>query len=162
MKDKFVRMIYLVSIAISLALWTGTALPEESACERLIELSEINWINNNYDESDCLLTKSLNTCPDRFDVYWRMIRNEYDRIESIPRSKKPDKEALVKRYQAMEDMADLCIEKDKNDGNCYLWKGIAMGRRGLTQCPLFWGRFSLMSFSVCSAGIPMISFLFSA
>ncbi len=55
------RMIFLVTIVFSMALWTGTALPEESTCERLIELSEKNWMNNNYDESDRLLTKSLNT-----------------------------------------------------------------------------------------------------
>jgi len=66
-------------------------------------------------------------------LYWRKIRNEYDRIEAIPRDKKPEKEELIKRYQAMEALAESCIEQDSSDGNCLLWKGIAMGRRGTTQ-----------------------------
>jgi tetratricopeptide (TPR) repeat protein len=91
------------------------------------------WLENKYDESDKLLDKVMNICPDRAEPYWRTARNEYDRIEAIPRDKKPDKNILMKRYQALEALADKGIELDENNGACWMWKGVGIGRYGTTR-----------------------------
>lgn len=109
------------------------AQADDSACNELIVKAEQAWAAYHYDGSDRFLDQAMKACPERSEIYWRKIRNEYDRIEAIPREKKPDKEALIKRYRAMEELADTGAAKDETDGNCLFWKGVAMGRRGTTQ-----------------------------
>ena len=106
-------------MAIKLARYFGT--------------SEELWMKLDYKASDAALEQARKLCPDNPEIYWRMARNEYGYVEMIPRDQKPGKEELLKRYTRMENLADKCIELDENDGECRLWKAVAMGRRGSTQ-----------------------------
>lgn len=124
--------LFLVTV-LALALGPLAALAGDASCDGLIEKAEKEWMAGDYDASDKVLEQARKTCPDRAEVYWRMARNEYDRIEDIPREKKPGKDALVKRYRGVEELAGKCMELDPKDGNCWQWKGIGMGRRGTTQ-----------------------------
>jgi tetratricopeptide (TPR) repeat protein len=105
----------------------------EISCEELIRDSEILWMDDNFDESDKLLDEAKELCPNRAELYWRKARNEYLRLEAIPREEKPDDDVLIERYLALETLADKCIDLDKEDGLCWLFKGVAIGRRGTTQ-----------------------------
>lgn len=119
----------LALIACSLAL----AADHESECQDLIRQSEQSWVKLDYDGSDRPLLRARELCPDRAEIYWRMARNEYDRIEMIPREQKPDKDELLECYGRVEKLAEKCMALDGDDGNCWLWKAVAIGRRGSTQ-----------------------------
>ncbi len=120
-------------LIVLLIVWGEAVFAADASCDDLIAQSEQLWLENDYTGSDNLLDQAMQQCPERAELFWRKSRNEYDRIEAIPRDKKPGKEELIKRYRAMEALAESCMERDPNDGNCLLWKGIAMGRRGTTQ-----------------------------
>jgi hypothetical protein len=47
-------------------------------------------MENKYDESDNLLDEVLTLCPKLADPYWRKARNDFERLEALPRDKKPD------------------------------------------------------------------------
>ena len=123
----------LMGLVLCALLIGSPVSADEKSCNELVDESEHLWMENRYDESDKKLDIVMEMCPDMADAYWRKARNEFDRIESIPRDKKPDKETLIKRYYALEGLADKCIELDKNNGSCWLWKGVGIGRRGTTQ-----------------------------
>jgi hypothetical protein len=117
-------------------LWTVSLVnAREKSCHELVQESERLWLEDKLDESDELLGAALKICPNRAELYWRKARNEYVRLEAIPRDKKPDQDQdiLIQRYQAVEALADKCIELDGEDGICWLFKGAALGRLVTTQ-----------------------------
>jgi hypothetical protein len=114
-------------------LAASMAVASDKSCDELINESESRWIKLEFEDSDKLLAEAKKICPDRAEIYWRMARNAYGKIEKIPRDRKPPKDELVERYNDMEKLADKCIELDEKDGNCWMYKGVAMGRRGTTQ-----------------------------
>jgi tetratricopeptide (TPR) repeat protein len=122
-----------VGLVLCALLIVSPVSAEEKSCNELIDESEQLWMETRYDESDKKLDTVMEMCPDMADAYWRKARNDFDRIESIPRDKKPDKDILIQRYYAIEALADKCIELDENNGSCWLWKGVGIGRRGTTQ-----------------------------
>jgi tetratricopeptide (TPR) repeat protein len=114
----------------TIALSAFAASPE---CQELISVSEKAWMEGKYDESDKALDQALSKCPELGELYWRKARNLYDRVESVPRDKRPDKQESVKTYNRMISLSEKCIQKSPNDGMCYHWKGVGLGRRGSTQ-----------------------------
>jgi hypothetical protein len=134
-----IGLIFL-GIAVCLFLTVSIGDASETTCDELIQESERQWLESKFDDSDQLLDRAVKICPNRAELYWRKARNIYDRIEDIPRDQKPDKDTLIKHYLALEAFADKCIELDKKDGNCWLWKGIGLGRQATTEGVLksFW------------------------
>jgi hypothetical protein len=128
------KRILMAMLVLALALGTaGAVLAQDKSCDDLMKDAEAAWVKNDYDGSDKVLEQAKKTCPDRAEVYWRIARDDYDRIEDIARDKKPGKDELIKRYRAIEALADKCAQLDPKDGSCLQWKGIGMGRRGTTQ-----------------------------
>ena len=126
------KRIWLIFAAcVLLTISTGNA--EEKSCDELMQDSEQMWLTCQYDDSDKAIEEAMKICPVRSEFYWRKARNIYDRIESIPRDQKPDKSTLIEQYVEMQRLADQCIEVDENDGNCYMWRGIGIGRQATTQ-----------------------------
>lgn len=126
----------LTCLVFSMILLAGAgsgAGGSESDCDRLVAESERLWIDNRFEESNRPIEEAMGLCPDRAEIYWRKARNDYDLIEAIPRESRPPKDELVGRYREMEALGQKCIDLDGDDGTCWLWKGIGMGRRGTTQ-----------------------------
>ena len=123
----------LCGLAAGVLMIISTVNAGENSCNELIQESEKLWMENSFDESDKKLDEVINICPRLAEAYWRKARNEFDRIEAIPRDKKPDADILVERYLALEALADKGIELDENNGSCWLWKGVGIGRRGTSQ-----------------------------
>jgi hypothetical protein len=109
------------------------ATADEKTCDELIVESEQLWDELKFDESDKRLDEVIKICPELAEAYWRRGRNIYDRLESLPRDQKPEKDELIRQYRELESYADKCIERDENDAQCWLWKGVGIGRRGTTQ-----------------------------
>lgn len=122
-------MVFTVILA-SLAIPASAA---ENSCDELLQKSEDLWLKLDYEGSDRALDQAKELCPERAEIYWRMARNEYARLENIPRDKKPGKDELTMRYRGIEALAKKCIGLDPEDGNCWLWKAVGRGRRGTTQ-----------------------------
>ncbi|HUT53954.1 MAG TPA: hypothetical protein VM658_11240 [bacterium] len=116
----------------AMLLLAGPAAGADSRCDELMQKAEALWLGHDFDGSDRVLAEARKICPARPELYWRRARNEFDRIEAIPRDKKPGKDELIARYNAMEKLADQCIALDEKDGNCWEWKAVATGRRGTT------------------------------
>jgi len=127
------RKIFAVCAVLALAMLAGPGPAADKSCDQLMADAEKIWLTGDYDASDKILEQARQICPDRAEIYWRMARDEYDRIENLPRDKKPGKDELIERYRGVEALGDKCIELAPDDGNCYQWKGIGMGRRGTTQ-----------------------------
>ncbi|HUT53953.1 MAG TPA: hypothetical protein VM658_11235 [bacterium] len=127
---KLVLVTGLLAVA-AIAGWRLSAA--DNPCAEQVKQAEQVWQANDYDGSDKVLDEAMKTCPNLAELYWRKARNEYDRIEDIPRDKKPSKDELIKRYRGIEALAAKCTELEPNNGDCFLWKGIGMGRRGTTQ-----------------------------
>ena len=125
---KFVFIALMASLLVSVA-----AAVAADNCDQLMTEAERIWLAHDFNGSDKVLADAVKACPNRAEIYWRQARNEYDRIEAIPRNKKPGKDALIARYRGIEALAQKCMQLAPADGNCYLWKGIGMGRRGTTQ-----------------------------
>jgi len=106
---------------------------QEKDCEQLISRSEELWLKENYDASDQVLLQAEKLCPERAEIYWRLARNIYDRIESLPRHQRPPKQERIQLYEKIIQLSDKCIKLAPEDGNCWLWKGIGLGRRGTTK-----------------------------
>lgn len=126
------RAIFL-GLAVCFLLTVSIASAADKSCDELIQRSEQAWMQNKFDDSDKLLDEAMKICPNRAALYWRKARNEYERIEAIPRDKKPDKDTLIARYNGIIALGDKCIELDEKDGNCWHWKGVGIGRRGSTK-----------------------------
>jgi tetratricopeptide (TPR) repeat protein len=127
-----IKRIWLILAAcVLLTISVGNA--EEKSCDELMQDSEQLWLTGKFDDSDKAIDEAMKICPDRAEAYWRKARNIYDRIEAIPRDQKPDSSTLIERYNELEGLADKCIELDENEGTCYMWKGIGIGRRATTQ-----------------------------
>jgi len=124
---------FLTAAATGSPLTNEESSAAEKSCDELFRESESLWLEHDYNGSDKALELARKKCPDRAEVLWRTARNEYDRIERIPRDRKPPKEELVKRYKKVEKLADKCIQLDQKDGNCWLWKAVGIGRRSSTQ-----------------------------
>ncbi len=128
------KKLILVTGLLAMAAIAGWRLSAaDNPCAEQVKQAEQVWLANDYDGSDKVLDEAMKTCPNLAELYWRKARNEYDRIEDIPRDKKPSKDELIKRYRGIEALAAKCTELEPNNGDCYLWKGIGMGRRGTTQ-----------------------------
>jgi hypothetical protein len=128
------KKIWIGMMVLALGLGVaGAGRAQDKSCDDLMKDAESAWVKQNYDGSDKILEQAKKSCPNRAEVYWRQARNEYDRIEEIPRDKKPKKDELIKRYRGIEALADKCSQLDAKDGSCLQWKGIGMGRRGTTQ-----------------------------
>jgi len=119
----FVGFLFTISIAMA----------DEKSCDELIVEAEQLWDDFQFDESNKRLDKVMEICPKLAEPYWRKGRNIYDRLEAIPRDQKPKKDELIRQYTELESLADKCIERNENDANCYLWKGVGIGRRGTTK-----------------------------
>lgn len=111
----------------------ATVSSADKTCDQLVEESESLRNNNDFDKSDQVLDRAIKICPERAELYWRKGRNEFDRLENIPKAQRPGKDELIERYSAVERLGEKCMALDPEDGNCVLWKGIGMGRRGTTQ-----------------------------
>lgn len=109
-----------VEITLCIILIVSIGNAGEKSCDELIRESEQLWLEGKFDAADHLLDKAMKICPKRAEIYWRKARNIYDRIEDIPRDKKPDADTLIRHYIALEAFADKCIEIDEEDGNCWL------------------------------------------
>ncbi|MFO7560339.1 MAG: hypothetical protein R6X10_16010 [Desulfobacterales bacterium] len=129
MNKKVIVLGLLVSVFLSLPV-VGTA---EKSCDTLLAESEQLWMDQEFNESDKPLDLVIKQCPELSDPYWRKARNIYDRQEAVPREQKPEKKELIRQYKELEDLADKCIEVDEKDGNCWLWKGAAIGRAATTK-----------------------------
>ena len=127
---KWVVLAIFASICLSVA---AVRAADDPKCVQLVADSERLWMARDFDGSDKAIAEAMKLCPKMAELYWRKARNEYDRIEMIPRNKKPSKEQLIARYRGIEKLAAQCIALAPNDGNCWQWKGIGMGRRGTTQ-----------------------------
>ncbi len=127
------KRILLVVLAAALFAPLGATPGGGESCDALVAESEKLWMNNDFDASDRKIEEAMKICPGRAELYWRKARNEFDRIETMPRDKKPPKEELVKRYEGMEELALKCMELEPDNGDCYLWKSVGQGRRGTTQ-----------------------------
>ncbi len=123
----------IVSLFLVLVFCWPASVPAETSCDELIKKSEDLWLANDFEGSDKVLEKAEKKCPDRAEIYWRKARNAYDRLENLDRDRKPNTEERIKYYRKMEALGDKCIELAPEDGNCWLWKGIAKGRRGTSQ-----------------------------
>jgi tetratricopeptide (TPR) repeat protein len=122
----------LIISAIFLAgAFAAVAAPQE--CQDLINNSEKLWMDNKYDESDKALDQAAAKCPNLGELYWRKARNIYDRVESMPRDKRPTKQESIDLYNKIISLAEKCISLSPNDGLCYHWKGVGLGRRGSTK-----------------------------
>jgi hypothetical protein len=120
-------------IAACVLLNLSIATANEESCNELIAEAEELWADQKFDESDKKLDRVMKVCPKLSEPCWRKGRNIFDRLESIPRDRKPEKKELVSQYREVEALADRCIEIDERDGHCWLWKVAGMGRRGTTQ-----------------------------
>ncbi len=129
MKKKGVILGLLVSVFLSVSI-VGAV---EKSCDELIAKSEQLWMDQKFDESDEPLEIVMKQCPKLSDPYWRKARNIYDRQEAVPREQRAEKKELLRQYKELENLADKCIDRDENDGNCLLWKGAAIGRTGTTK-----------------------------
>ena len=123
----------IFGLATSVLLIVSFGIAGEKSCDQLVQDSEKLWMDDKFDESDTLLDEAMELCPNRAELYWRKARNEYLRLEAIPREKKPEDDMLIERYRKLETLADKCIRLDEEDGLCWLFKGVAIGRRGTTQ-----------------------------
>jgi len=129
MKIRF--MLFWISVGLLFTVSIGLA--DEKSCDELIAESEKFWAAGRFDESDNRLDQVMSICPNMAEPYWRKGRNIYERLEKIPRDQKPEKTELIRQYRKVEDLADRCIELNRKDGHCWLWKGVGIGRRGTTQ-----------------------------
>jgi tetratricopeptide (TPR) repeat protein len=127
------KKIILVTGLVLLAAVGAWRLMAADQCQDQVKQAEQLWLSSDYAGSDKVLDDAMKTCPNLAELYWRKARNEYDRIEDIPRDKKPAKDVLIGRYRGIEALAAKCMQLEPNNGDCYLWKGIGMGRRGTTQ-----------------------------
>ena len=125
--------IIFIGLAACIFSMVSIVNAEENSCDKLIQESEQMWVQAKFDESDRLLDEVIGLYPKLAEPYWRKARNEYDRIEAIPRDKKPGRDMLMERYLALEALADKGIELDENNGSCWLWKGVGIGRYGTTR-----------------------------
>jgi len=123
----------LVFLFMGLFLMVSMATADEKTCDELIAEAEQLWDDHQFNESDKRLDEAIKLCPKLAEAYWRRGRNIYDRLEAIPRDQKPEKDELIRQYTELESYADKCIESDENNANCWLWKGVGIGRRGTTQ-----------------------------
>jgi len=106
---------------------------EQKSFASLMAEAEQLWYADDYAGSNRVLDQAIKLDPNRAESYWRKARNLYDQAEAIPRDQKPPKEELVKRYQEIIALGEKCMALDPRDGNCTLWKGIGLGRKGSTQ-----------------------------
>ena len=122
-------------LLVSGILLTGaaSALAAPPECQDLINSSEKLWMGCKYDDSDKAIDQALAKCPKLGELYWRKARNLYDRVESLPRDKRPDKQASINIYNQIISLSEKCISLSPNDGLCYHWKGVGLGRRGSTK-----------------------------
>jgi len=127
------RTTMMVMVMVALVFSGGLASAQDKSCDDLLKEAEAIWLKHDLEGSDKALEEAKKKCPDNAEVYWRLARNEYDRIEEIPRDQKPPKDKLIERYRGVETLAQKCIDLAPKDGNCYQWLGIGMGRRGTTQ-----------------------------
>lgn len=111
----------------------GLLLAQDQPCPELFKQAEELWLKHDYDGSSKLLEQAKKVCPNNAEILWRQARDTYDRIEDTPRDKKPDKKALIELYRGIEAVADKCAQLEPQNGECYFWKGVGMGRRGTTQ-----------------------------
>ena len=109
------------------------AMAADNRCDRFIQTAEDLWMQNNFEGSDAALQKARGICPERAEIYWRLARNGYNRLEDIPRDQKPAPRKLFEIYGRLERQADKCIAVDPRDGNCYLWKALCLGNRMMYQ-----------------------------
>jgi len=126
----------LVMVAGTLFNWAAfvqAAPGSEAACSGLLAGSEKSWLAGDYEGSDKFLKQAESLCPDLAEIYWREARNIYDRLEALPREKRPGKQESIKLYEQIISLADKCISLDQDDGMCWHWKGVGIGRRGSTK-----------------------------
>jgi hypothetical protein len=126
-------MMVVMGVLALILLPAAGSWTQEKSCDELMKEAEAKWLPRDYDGSDQVLEEAKKVCPERAEIFWRLCRNEYDRIEDLPREQKPGRDELIKRYRGIEAWADKCAELDPKDGNCPFWKAVGMGRRGTTQ-----------------------------
>ncbi|OGP57055.1 MAG: hypothetical protein A2V67_00715 [Deltaproteobacteria bacterium RBG_13_61_14] len=127
------KILAWVSIAMVLSLALAGWGEEQKSFEAMMAEAERLWYQDDYPASNRVLDQAIRLYPKQTEPYWRKARNLFDQVEIIPRDRKPPKEELLKTYREVEALGQKCMELDPQDGNCTLWKGIGMGRRGSTQ-----------------------------
>ncbi len=128
MGKRSILPVLAIGVLLAVSSWGG-----EENCDEAVSRAERLWLNDGYEESNKVLDEAMELCPARAEVYWRRARNNYDILEHIPRDRKPGKVELIGRYREIEDLGRKCAEVDPEDGTCYVWQAIGMGRRGTTQ-----------------------------
>ena len=116
-----------------LAIFWGFRAFAATDCKDLIASSEQSWVDCKYDESEQWLKQAESKCPALAEIYWRQARNLYDKVESLPRDQRPGKADSIKLYNRIIALSDKCISLAPNDGLCYHWKAVGIGRRGTTR-----------------------------
>jgi tetratricopeptide (TPR) repeat protein len=101
--------------------------------EDMIQEAERHWEADKYVASNQVLDKIIRMYPDRADPYWRKARNNFDILETMPREERPDRDTLIERYREIESLGKRCAELEPQNGSCFLYEAIGMGRRGTTQ-----------------------------
>ncbi len=124
------RWVFLAGVGLILA---GAVWASGESYGDMINEAERLWEADEYIASNQVLDKVIKMYPERADAYWRKARNNYDLLENTPREEKPDKDSLVERYREVESLGKRCAELEPQNGSCYLWVAIGMGRRGTTQ-----------------------------
>lgn len=118
---------------LAVSLLAGGLISAAGSYEEMIDRAEQLWMQDKYVESNRVLEEIIRLYPDKAEPYWRQARNNYDILEDIPREQKPGKDVLIEKYREVERLGSRCEELAPQDGNCYLWHSIGMGRRGTTQ-----------------------------
>jgi tetratricopeptide (TPR) repeat protein len=127
------KLVVFLVLGFAFISISSKAVADDAQCANLLNDAEALWAKHDLNGSDKACDEVISKCPKIAEPYWRKARNEYDRIEQIPRDKKPDEDTLIERYRGVEALAQKCIDIDGKDGSCYLWSGVGMGRRGTTQ-----------------------------
>ncbi len=122
----------MVLLLLAVMAWTAWAQGPKSFADLMAEAEQL-WYGDDYAGSNRVLDEAIKQYPNQAESYWRKARNLFDQEEAIPRDQKPPKDELVKRYREVEALAAKCMALAPQDGNCTLWKGIGLGRRGSTQ-----------------------------
>lgn len=124
---------FIKAVAACIMLASFSASASAPDCSDLIQSSEQAWLELNYDASDQALAQAQRKCPDLSEVYWRQARNIFDRVESLPREKRPGKQQSIELFNRIIALGEKCIQVNPNDGLCHHWKAVGIGRRGSTK-----------------------------
>lgn len=97
---------------------------------RPLDEAEGLWMASKFTESNRMLEEILASDPRNSEALWRVARNYYDSGESLPMSARDERYRLA---LATEDWGRRCLKADPDNGNCYFWVGVGIGRQGTVR-----------------------------